>query len=253
MRAPAEQQRDQSSAVGQVELATKSPRDAATPGGTADHVRSVIRMAQTTCAIPGCLAPPKARGWCSSHYERWRNGRSMEGQIARFRRGPAIVRFLDKLDVHPDGCWLWTGATSADGYAEFRSGGGGARRVRAHRWSFEWFVGPIPGGLVLDHLCRVRHCVNPDHLEPVTIGENLDRGIHPQAAKTHCKRGHPFDAEDLAASHEALRALVDTLTEERDVWHARFDSAWADMRRAVEAGPEAEAGGGSGVHAVEDV
>lgn len=61
---------------------------------------------------------------------------------------------------------------------------------------YELVVGPVSDGLVLDHLCRNRSCVNPAHLEPVTIGENVQRGVHANAIKTHCKRGHALTAEN---------------------------------------------------------
>ena len=87
---------------------------------------------------------------------------------------PAIQRFLMKVEKTPT-CWLWTAAKQQGGYGMF-----GAKNtkkvVAAHRWSYEHFVGPIPKGMQIDHLCRVRHCVNPAHLEPVTPKENLRRG-----------------------------------------------------------------------------
>ncbi len=93
-----------------------------------------------------------------------------------------------------DECWLWTGAVDVGGYG--RSNAGGRNRV-VHRVLYEAARGPIPPGLVIDHLCRVKHCVNPAHLEPVTNEENLRRGL-PNASdlnarKTHCVRGHPLD------------------------------------------------------------
>lgn len=63
---------------------------------------------------------------------------------------------------------------------------------------YEAFVGPIPDGLQIDHLCRVRHCVNPAHLEPVTIAENVRRGA---AAQTHCKYGHEYTPENTVIHH----------------------------------------------------
>lgn len=103
-------------------------------------------------------------------------------------------RFLAKAEKHDAdcdccaGCWFWTGAIDLKGYARF----GLARKNRtAHRVSYELFVGPIPEGLSLDHLCRVRHCVNPAHLEPVTNAENLRRGLWPHNRyKQHCPQGH---------------------------------------------------------------
>lgn len=99
-------------------------------------------------------------------------------------------RFNEKYVVQPDGCWRWTAYIGTTGYAEM---GVDYRKCKAHRVAYELFVGPIPDGLVLDHLCRNRWCVNPDHLEPVTHRENLLRGVGPtatNAVKTHCKRGH---------------------------------------------------------------
>jgi hypothetical protein len=69
----------------------------------------------------------------------------------------------------------------------------------AHRVSYERYVGPIPEGAHLDHLCRNRACVNPEHLEPVSVQTNILRGVSPSAvnaAKTECLRGHPFDDEN---------------------------------------------------------
>lgn len=92
------------------------------------------------------------------------------------------ARFWAKVEK-TETCWLWTAAL-VKGYARFHDAN--LRPVGAHRWAYEELVGPIPKGLTLDHLCRVRHCVNPDHLEPVTQRENIAR-IPP---KTHCPHGH---------------------------------------------------------------
>jgi hypothetical protein len=101
-------------------------------------------------------------------------------------------RFWEKVEK-TDTCWLWTGGTSS-GYGRILRSGQRSM-VYAHRWSYEFHVGPIPDGLVIDHLCRVRHCVNPDHLEPVTWRENIDRGLT-SATKDACINGHEFTPEN---------------------------------------------------------
>lgn len=97
--------------------------------------------------------------------------------------------FWDRVDASGP-CWIWTGARSTNGYGNWRG-----RLV--HRLAYELLVGPIPDGLTIDHLCRVRNCVNPDHLDPVTLAVNLSRSpMHwknGQSNKTHCRHGHPFD------------------------------------------------------------
>ena len=106
---------------------------------------------------------------------------------------------LDRVSMEPmSGCWLWMMAPSDTGYGLVT--GVGRKRLLAHRVSYETFKGPISEGLSLDHLCRVRACVNPDHLEAVTHRENCLRGISPcaiSARKTHCINGHEFSGRNL--------------------------------------------------------
>ena len=119
---------------------------------------------------------------------------------------PVIDRFLEKVET-TESCWLWRGFVDPGGYGHIWYSG---RPWRAHRVAYELYVGPIPEGLQLDHLCRVRHCVNPAHLEPVTFQENIRRSpiainrIH--AAKTHCIRGHEFTPENTRLNSKGYRA-----------------------------------------------
>lgn len=102
------------------------------------------------------------------------------------------VQFMKRVEVQPDGCWRWTGATGGARNHLY----GVANGTTAHRVAYEFFVGPIPTGMVLDHLCRNTMCVNPEHLEPVTQRENLERGQGRSRASTHCKNGHEYTPEN---------------------------------------------------------
>lgn len=104
-----------------------------------------------------------------------------------------LPRVIQKMSVTPFGCWDWTAYRDKDGYGSVKADG---KMQLAHRHVYSVLVGPIPKGLTLDHLCRNRACVNPEHLEPVTQRVNTHRGntaAARNAAKTHCVKGHPYD------------------------------------------------------------
>jgi hypothetical protein len=104
-------------------------------------------------------------------------------------------RFWDKVEK-TETCWLWRSTRNASGYGTFTADG---RRWMAHRYAYEALVGPIPEGLELDHVCRMRSCVNPSHLEAVTSAENKSRspiGINTvRRVRPHCLHGHPWTEE----------------------------------------------------------
>lgn len=104
-----------------------------------------------------------------------------------------VDRFWSKIDKQQDGCWEWPGARIKGGYGQTWNG---KRVIPAHRFAYESVNGLIEEGKVLDHRCRNRACVRPDHLEPVTHKTNILRGegiAAKNAMKTHCVHGHLFD------------------------------------------------------------
>jgi HNH endonuclease len=107
--------------------------------------------------------------------------------MAHPRSSDPVSRFYERILYAENGCWLWQGKISSSGYALLSIKG---RYVHVHRWAYEHFRGVIPEGLLIDHLCKHRSCVNPEHLQPVTYQENNQR------ARTHCWQGHPFTAEN---------------------------------------------------------
>ena len=112
---------------------------------------------------------------------------------------PILDRLMEKVIPEPNsGCWIFMGAVAKNGYGYLCTGTHQSVGL-AHRLAYEALVGPIPAGLHLDHKCRVRCCVNPEHLEPVSCRENVLRGVSPSAVharKMHCDRGHPFDEKN---------------------------------------------------------
>lgn len=111
---------------------------------------------------------------------------------------PTIIidRVLRNIIRIPEaGCWIWEGKTQSNGYGVLRTKGRTGKYSYVHRVSYEHYKGPIPQGLQIDHLCRVRCCCNPSHMEAVTQRENMLRGEHPnlRAARTGlCAKGHPL-------------------------------------------------------------
>lgn len=108
----------------------------------------------------------------SSTAKGWVKGRPLRFVLGHANRGTARP-LRERWDVDANGCWIWNGAISRYGYGVFNPCH--AKVERAHRRVYQELVGPIPEGLVLDHLCRVKACVNPAHLEPVTTQENTRR------------------------------------------------------------------------------
>lgn len=132
------------------------------------------------------------------------------------------ARFMFWVDASGSGCWTWTGRIKPNGYGVFKIG---ENNVYAHRYAYELFVGPIPAELVIDHLCRNRLCVRPDHLEPVTDRENIlrGRGIGVRnSERTHCLHGHVFAEGNLVPSKNYRSCLA---------CQRRYSREWSRRRR----------------------
>lgn len=146
-------------------------------------------MSPTTsgCSVVDCSRKHYARTWCRAHYGRWI--RSGQSPMTPLKEMYPPGRFWSNV-LFTEDCWLWKGP-KWDGYGIFSK-----HHVRVHRYAYEFCVGPIPDGLTIDHLCRIRACVRPEHLEPVTHVENIKRGWAVRPRQSHCKNGHEFTPEN---------------------------------------------------------
>jgi hypothetical protein len=153
-------------------------------------------------------------------------------------------RFWKKVDKNgPNGCWIWKGAIrNRDGYGTISLPGRPIRHLAAHRVAYEFIKGPIPEGMEIHHMCRVRDCVNPDHLEPLSREENnRHRGnyiapLRPPRAKPHalkdvCSRcGQPYDYF-RAEKRYCLTCIKDR--QKKDPNRAQYIREWETKNRAA--------------------
>lgn len=219
-------------------------------------------MAKGTCSVSECERPAHCRGWCTKHYARWYTTGSLElthwptvctaagcdlpyqakgfcvkhykrytkyGSTELPKRLTGEEKFWDNIHQSAPGqCWPWAGRCDEDGYGLLCIG---RWYVRAHRFSYELLVGPIPEGLVIDHLCHTadptcsgkcphRRCVNPAHMEPVTTTVNAERShrlSNYNSRKICCPHGHPLSGDNLCidTSSGARRCRVCRLERSR--------------------------------------
>lgn len=168
-----------------------------------------------SCVADGCDKPVAAHGLCGMHRYRMDTHGSLDDpritEDARFWR-----------DVEPtEACWEWSGTQNGRGYGFFAIG---TRYVQVHRYAYEKLRGPIPEGLTIDHLCMNKLCVNPDHLEPVTIGENVRRAQRAHGigvAVSHCPQGHAYTTENTYIEPKGSRSCRTCRVERTREWRAR--------------------------------
>lgn len=131
--------------------------------------------------------------------------RTMPNPTYRLNRAEE-ARLQRLIRINSDtGCWEWLGEVTLNGYGKWQRGPGHLQKV-VHRIVYQHYKNrEIPKGMQLDHLCRVRNCCNPDHLEEVTPSENTRRQDHAERRKTHCPKGHPYDEENTRRTPSGKR------------------------------------------------
>jgi hypothetical protein len=135
-------------------------------------------MARRQCDFPLCGKPHKGQGLCDGHIQQKRAGKTLSRLSSTTSDAD---RFWSHVDLFADGGhWLWT-SHKVKGYGHFTIG---RNVVKAHRWVYEEMVAPIPDGLEIDHICRVRDCVNPDHLRLATRNQNQENIVAPTNSTT---------------------------------------------------------------------
>lgn len=166
-----------------------------------------------SCSVNDCVSLARCQGLCAMHYARLK-------RTGRTEKTTRSDRFWQKVEK-TDSCWLWRAAVRADGYGAFGWKGDDGRstvNIMAHRFAYLAMRGEIPEGLELDHLCRVRSCVNPAHLEPVTSRVNTLRGETITAAnarKTKCPKGHEYSKVRSDGRRECGICRMDQCRERR--------------------------------------
>lgn len=192
-------------------------------------------MTGKVCQVDGCTTLAKARGWCNRHYLRWwSHGDPIAPTLPlgpskgiRDEYGIPLAAWDDVLKDET-GCWLWQRQLTR-GYGRIWIDG---ENIGVHVYFYRCLAGDIPEGLVLDHLCRVRNCVNPEHLEPVPNGENVLRGeglSAQNARKTHCNHGHEFSPANTGRDKRGDRVCLTCKRENLRRWRAKKRGSRAEI------------------------
>jgi hypothetical protein len=146
------------------------------------------------CTVHGCELPQYAHGWCENHYARQRRHGGLHD--ARAQRSDPVARFWSQVNK-TDTCWLWTGGLNNGGYGRYSTGDGS---IGPHVYAVLLDGREVPDGMEVDHLCRVRHCVRPDHLDVVTHTTNVRRSLPHRAQLPTCRNGHELTLDNVMPS-----------------------------------------------------
>ena len=191
-------------------------------------------MRTAPCIESGCDRIAHARRLCRKHYAAALKSGDLPPLVQVGLEQTDEERFFSRVEQDGNGCWVWTGAKSDTGYGSWHPRDGGA--ANAHRWSYEFLIAEIPQGLVIDHLCRNRACVNPWHLEPVTNRVNIARGLALEAMRqraaemTHCPHGHEKTEANVYRSFNPKRKRWESVC--RPCRNARLRRRAAEKRAA---------------------
>ena len=181
------------------------------------------------CSVEGCDRPSRTRTWCAAHYGRWfRTGSTGGADIRAIVTGKSRVELrkyiTENAEQTANGCWEWTRFIRGDGYGQLKVVIDGEKFVMAHRVSHSVFNEPIPDGMVVDHICFNRACVNPDHLRAVsTAGNNQNR----QGATSASSSG----VRGVSWSKKDKRWVVQACADGKYYWGGGF----TDIREAEDA------------------
>lgn len=168
-----------------------------------------MATAKRTCSFDGCERPLAARGWCASHYRQWRQGVQMRDITPPAR---TAENFDESYAVKPNGCWIWAHPLN-HGYGYLSVNG---RRTRAHRHAYEKHVAPLHATTILDHMCRNKACVNPEHLQVATRKTNAEN-MGPSKVNSSGVRGVHWDPVNSKWSAQVKHHY-------KSHWVGRFDT-----------------------------
>ena len=182
-----------------------------------------MKMKMKICSFPDCGRKHKGRGYCESHLRHLREGKPLRviSTLGHWHPHAPVAERLERLSQRDGDCLIWVGRIDRGGYGALKING---KYMKAHRASYVLAHGMIPEGLVIDHLCRVRACINPDHLEAVTGLENTRRGIRSNVRRTTCNRGHDLtDPSNLILTKKDVPGKYSCRACRRE-WSAEYEA-----------------------------